>query len=56
MVEIGFTVVLLLVGFFFGSAREKKHLQELRAREMKLMHRLKTDKAVFKQSHQALVL
>lgn len=42
MVEIGFTVVLLLVGFFFGSAREKKHMQELREREMKMMHSIPT--------------
>ncbi|MNL12496.1 hypothetical protein D3C87_1333660 [compost metagenome] len=42
MVEIAFTAALLIVGYFFGSAREKKHLQELRIREHRLLTKVPT--------------
>ena len=37
MFEIGFGLCLLVVGYFFGSSREKKHLHELRQREALLL-------------------
>jgi uncharacterized protein YbjQ (UPF0145 family) len=42
VVEISFTVCLLLLGYFFGSAREKKHLQDLRIREHRLLTKMPT--------------
>ena len=42
MVELGLTLVLLTIGYFFGSAREKQHFAELRRREALLLERVPT--------------
>lgn len=42
MVEIAITATLLVIGYFFGSAQEKKHLQDLRRREARLLSTIPT--------------
>jgi uncharacterized protein YbjQ (UPF0145 family) len=42
VVEIAFTACLLLLGYFVGSSREKKHLQDLRIREHRLLTKMPT--------------
>lgn len=42
MIELGITAVLLILGYFVGSSREKKHLEELRAREHQLLTKVPT--------------
>lgn len=42
MIELGFAALLITVGYFVGGAREKKHFQELLAREAFLLHKLPT--------------
>jgi uncharacterized protein YbjQ (UPF0145 family) len=36
MIQLGLIVVLLILGFFIGTAREKSHFKSLREREQKL--------------------
>lgn len=38
LVQVGFVVILMMVGLFFGKSREKKHYADLKAREKKLLH------------------
>lgn len=42
MLELAITTLIIIVGFFVGGAREKKHFGELRLREAALLNRLPT--------------
>ena len=42
MIEIGITVTLLVIGYLFGSRREKRHFAELYAREHSLLNKVPT--------------
>lgn len=38
IIEIAFAILALAAGFLFGRRREKKHYEEIREREAKLLH------------------
>lgn len=40
MWELGITVALLALGYFFGSAREKAHFEDLKTREAQYLTRI----------------
>lgn len=42
MVELVITAGLLAVGYFFGSAKEQKHIKDLRLREHRLLNAVPT--------------
>ena len=43
MYELGFTLLLLLVGVFFGTRAQKKHIANLKAREAAMSHIIVTN-------------
>ena len=43
MYELGFTALLLLIGVFFGTRAQKKHIANLTAREAALSHMVVTN-------------
>lgn len=43
MYELGFTALLLLIGVFFGTRAQKKHIADLEAREAALTHMIVTN-------------
>lgn len=43
MYELGFTLLLLLIGVFFGTRAQKKHIANLKAREAALSHIIVTN-------------
>lgn len=42
MLELGIAVTLLIIGYFVGGAREKKHFEDLKKREALMLSRLPT--------------
>lgn len=43
MYELGFTALLLLIGVFFGTRAQKKHIADLIAREAAMSHMIVTN-------------
>jgi len=43
MVELGITAILLLIGVFFGTRAQKKHIASLNAREDAMAHMIVTN-------------
>lgn len=43
MYELGFTALLLLIGVFFGTRAQKKHIADLEAREAAMAHMIVTN-------------
>lgn len=43
MYELGFTALLLLIGVFFGTRAQKKHIANLEAREAAMEHMIVTN-------------
>ena len=43
MYELGFTALLLLIGVFFGTRAQKKHIADLEARETAMAHMIVTN-------------
>ena len=37
MIELAFTALLVVLGFFIGGYRERRHYEDLKAREMRLL-------------------
>ena len=43
MYELGFTALLLLIGVFFGTRAQKKHIANMEAREAAMSHMIVTN-------------